>query len=70
MYRDLLGELGIIMNFIDDTVNWDTDTISMKVRDTGTLSSVEALIEAYMTANEPQTHRDVYSQTTKILDAK
>jgi hypothetical protein len=32
--RDLLGELGIIMNFNDPTVTWDTDTIPMKDRDT------------------------------------
>jgi len=25
--RDLLGELGIILNFNDKTVTWDTDTI-------------------------------------------
>jgi hypothetical protein len=43
------------MNFNDDTVTWDTDTIPMKDRDTGTLSSV------YMIANEPQTLRDEYS---------
>jgi hypothetical protein len=43
--RDLLGELGIIMNFNDHTVTWDTDTIPMKDRNTSTLSSVEALIE-------------------------
>jgi xylose isomerase len=43
--RDLLGELGIIMNFNDHTVTWDTDTIPMNDRDTYTLSSVEALIE-------------------------
>jgi hypothetical protein len=30
MGRDLLGELGIIMNFNDHTVTWDTDTIPMK----------------------------------------
>jgi hypothetical protein len=41
--RDLLGELGIIMNFNDHMVTWDTDTIPMK--DRGTLSSVQALIE-------------------------
>jgi hypothetical protein len=71
MGRDLLGELGsIIMNFNDHTVTWDTDTIPMKHRDTCTLSSVEALIEVYMSANEPQTLRDEYSQDTKILDAK
>jgi hypothetical protein len=32
--RDLLGEFGIIMNFNDHTVTWDTDTIPMKDRDT------------------------------------
>jgi hypothetical protein len=57
--RDLLGELCIIMNFNDHTVTWDTDTIPMK--DRGTLSSVEALIEVYMIANEPQTLRNEYS---------
>jgi hypothetical protein len=40
----------------------------MKDRDTCNLSSVEALIEVYMIANEPQTLRDEYSRTTKILD--
>jgi hypothetical protein len=34
MHQDLLGELGIIMNFNDNTVTWDTDTIPMKDRDT------------------------------------
>jgi hypothetical protein len=43
MGRDLLGESGIIMNFNDHTVTWGTDTIPIKER--GTLSSVEALIE-------------------------
>jgi hypothetical protein len=32
--RDLLGELGIIMNFNDHTITWDTDNIPMKDRDT------------------------------------
>jgi hypothetical protein len=32
--QDLLGESGIIMNFNDHTVIWDTDTIPMKDRDT------------------------------------
>jgi hypothetical protein len=36
MGRDLLGELGIIMNFNDHTVTWDIDTIPMKDRDTDT----------------------------------
>jgi hypothetical protein len=58
------------MNFNDHTVTWDTDTIPMKDRDRGTLSSVEVLIEVYMSANEPQTLRDEYSRPTKILDAE
>jgi hypothetical protein len=70
MNRDLLGELGIIMNFNDHTIAFDTDTISMKDRDTCTLSSVEALIEVYMSANEPQTLRDEYFRATKNLDAE
>jgi hypothetical protein len=58
------------MNFNDHTVTWDTDTIPMKDRDTCTLSSVESLIEVYMSANEPQTIRNEYSQATKILDSE
>jgi hypothetical protein len=42
----------------------------MKNRVTCTLSSVEALIEVYMSANEPPTLRDEYSRATKILDAE
>jgi hypothetical protein len=34
MGRDLLGELGIIINFNDHTVTWDTDNIPLKDRDT------------------------------------
>jgi Aspartyl protease len=49
--QDLLGELGIILNFNDKTVTWDTDTIPMK--DRGMLNSQEALVEVYLTANEP-----------------
>jgi adenine C2-methylase RlmN of 23S rRNA A2503 and tRNA A37 len=64
--RDLLGELGKIMNFNDHTMTWDTDIIPMKHR--GTLSSLEALIEVYMSENQQQTLRDEYSLTTKILD--
>jgi hypothetical protein len=56
------------MNFNDHTVTWDTDIIQMK--DRGTLSSVVALIEVYMSTNEPQTFRDEYSRATKILDAE
>jgi hypothetical protein len=58
MNRDLLEELGIIMSFNDQD------------RDACSLSSVEALIEVYMSANEPQTFRDEYSRATKILDAE
>jgi hypothetical protein len=34
MDRDLLGELGMIINFNDQTGTWDTDTIPMNDRDT------------------------------------
>jgi hypothetical protein len=34
MGQDLIGELSIIMNFNEDMVTWDTDTIPMKDRDT------------------------------------
>jgi hypothetical protein len=70
MGRDILGELGIFMNFDDYTLTWDTDTIPMEKWDTCTSSSIEALIEVYMSANEPQTLRDEYSWATKILDAE
>jgi hypothetical protein len=53
------------MNFNDQKVIWDSDTNSMK--DKGTLSSVEALIEVYMSANDPQTLRDEYFRATNIL---
>jgi hypothetical protein len=65
--KDLLGELGIIMNFNDHTVTWDTDTVPIKDRDTYTLSSVETLIEVYMIANEPQTLIVEYSRAIKFL---
>jgi hypothetical protein len=56
------------MNFNDHTITQNTDTIPMK--DRGTLSSVEALIEVCMIANKPQTLRYEYSRATKILDAE
>jgi hypothetical protein len=46
------------MNFNDHTVTWDTDIVPMKDRDTCTLSSIETMIEVYISANEPQTLRD------------
>jgi hypothetical protein len=58
------------MNFNDHTVTWDTDTIPMKDRDTCTLLSLEALIEVYVSENEPQTLRNEYTQDTKILDTE
>jgi hypothetical protein len=45
------------MNFNDHKVTWDIVNILMKDRGTSTLSSVDALIEVYMSANEPQTLR-------------
>jgi hypothetical protein len=42
----------------------------MKDRDTCALSSLEALIEVYMSANEPQALRNEYSRATRILDAE
>jgi hypothetical protein len=39
------------MNFNDHFVTWDTENIPIKDRDISTLSSVEALIEVYMSAN-------------------
>jgi hypothetical protein len=66
--QDLLGELGIIMNFNEHTVIWDIETIPMK--DRGISSSVEGLIEVNMNVNEPQTLRDEYSRANNILDAE
>jgi hypothetical protein len=34
MKQHIVGELGVIMNFNDHTVTWDTDTIPIKDRDT------------------------------------
>ena len=66
--RDLLGELGIILNFNDHTVTWDTDAIPMK--DRGSLNSQKVITEIYLTADEPQSLVDEFSRSTKILDAE
>jgi hypothetical protein len=66
--QDLLGELGIILNFNDRTVTWDTDTIPMK--DKGTLNTQDALLEVYLASNEPQSLVDKFSCSTKILVAE
>jgi hypothetical protein len=61
------GESGMNMNFNDHTITWNTDNALMK--DSNTLASAEALIEVYMSANEPKTLRDEYSRPIKTLDA-
>jgi hypothetical protein len=63
MDRDLLGESGIIMNFNDHTVTWNTDIIPMK--DRATISSVEA----YMSANETKRAQRWIFLSSKTLDA-
>jgi hypothetical protein len=50
-------------------VTWDTENIPIKDRDRYNLSSLESLIEAYLSANEPQALRYEYYRATKILDA-
>jgi hypothetical protein len=65
--QDLLGQLGIILNFNEKTVTCDTDTIPMNNR--GTLFSQNALTEVYLSANEPQSLVNKLSRSTKILDA-
>jgi hypothetical protein len=54
--------------FNDHTVTWDTDTIPWKTYNT--LSSIEILIEVYMSANEPQTLTNEYYWATRILDTE
>jgi hypothetical protein len=66
--RDLLGKLGIILDFNEQTVTWDTDTIPMK--DRGSLNTQKAINKIYLTANEPQSLMNEYSRSTKILDAE
>jgi hypothetical protein len=66
--RNLLGKLGIILNFNDKTVTWDTETIPMKER--GSPNSQKVITEIYLTANEPQSLLNEFSCSTKILDAE
>ena len=66
--QGLLGELGIILNFNDHTITWDTDTIPMK--DRGTLNTQDALLEVDLPSNEPKSLVDKFSRSTKILDAE
>jgi hypothetical protein len=66
--RDLLGKLGVILNFNDKAITWDTDTIPMK--DRGSLNSKKVITEIYLTANEPWSLMDEFSLSTKIIDAE
>jgi hypothetical protein len=65
--QDLLGKLGVILNFNDKTDTWDFDTISMKE---GSLNSQEAITEIILAANERQWLIDEFSCSNKILDAE
>jgi hypothetical protein len=42
--QDLLGELGILMNFNDQKVDWDTGTIPMKDRDKALFQKLKPLL--------------------------
>jgi hypothetical protein len=66
--RDLLGELEIILNFNDQTITWDTDSIPMK--DRGTLNNQDAILQVYLASNELQSLVDKFLRSTKILDAE
>jgi hypothetical protein len=72
--RDLLGELGIIMNFNDHTVIWALGILTLFQGKTETqdfiISRGPDWDNVYITANEPQTVRNEYSRATKILDAE
>ena len=56
--RNFHVESGMILNFNDHTVTWDTDTIPMK--DRGTLNTQEALVEAYLASTETQSLVDEF----------
>jgi hypothetical protein len=43
---NLLGKLGVILNFNDKAVTWNTDTIPIK--DMGSLNSQKAITEIYL----------------------
>jgi hypothetical protein len=72
MGQDLLGESGIIINFNDHTVTWDTDNCyySNERQRHFIISRGPDWDHVYMSANEPQTLKDEYSRATKILDAE
>jgi hypothetical protein len=68
MSQDLPEELGIIVNFNDHIVTWNTDTIPTK--DRGTLNTKDVLLEVYLASNEPKCLVDLFSRSTKILDVQ
>jgi hypothetical protein len=73
--RDLLEQLGIIMNFNDHTVTWDTvgywHYSNEGQRYTHfIISRGPDWDNVYLSANEPQSLRDEYSWATEILDAE
>jgi hypothetical protein len=51
--RYILAELGMILNFQDKTVSWDTDTIPM--RENGNLKTLKLPTEVYLTEYETKT---------------
>jgi hypothetical protein len=51
--RYILAELGMILNFQDKTVSWDTDTIPM--REKGNLKTIKLPTEVYLTEYETKT---------------
>jgi hypothetical protein len=65
--RDILTELGMILNIQDIIVSWDTDILPLRVK--RNLETLKLLTEVHLTANEPYLLEDEYPQSTKILDA-
>ena len=50
--RDLLTELGMVLNFQEKTVYWDKDTLRMREKEN--LKTLKFLTEVYLTANVPK----------------
>jgi len=69
--RDLLSELGITLNFSDQTVTWQDSTIHMK--DPELLSDISSPLHEFFwhyECYESQCLQDASSRLKKILDAK
>jgi hypothetical protein len=58
--RDILTELGMILNIQDIIVSWDTDILPLRVK--RNLETLKLLTEVYLTANEPYLLEDEYTQ--------